>query len=82
MIKPLAFALAILASPAFAQGYGDPYGPRRAPRFERPYDYDRPPRQFEDRDWIHPDQRHFEQGYRQYDRLERGAWGRYPTRPW
>jgi hypothetical protein len=73
-----------IAASAILVQYGGPnYDPnyRRMPRFERPYEYDRPYRQFEDRDWISPRQRQFEQDMRQYDRMERrNSWG--PWRPY
>lgn len=62
-----------------AQGYGDPYGPRAMPRWQRPYEYDRPIGQREG--YISPEdrygnvQRRWEYGGRY--RLERGPYRPY-----
>ena len=53
------------AATVLAQGYGDPYGPQRQPRFQRNYDYDRPYERRQ-RDWVTPEERDFSREQRRF----------------
>ena len=84
MIRRIAFLATILAgfhmtAMVLAQGYGEGY--RRMPRWQRPYEYDRPaPGPFRDRGLLYPEERRFNEDMRRFRRFEGYRGG--PYRPY
>ena len=72
-----------IAGVMLAQGYGDYYGLRRAPRFSPPYEYSRPYDSSRgDRDVYHPAERDWNRAMRRFEYERQFRERTYPGRPY